>query len=71
MGIRLEDRGKGVDAIWMYENKEVLLKEKEAKLREKEKKEEEKKQKKELELKKVRIFILTLFIEINSCFRMV
>ena len=52
LGIRLEDRGKGVEAIWKYEDKEVLLKEKEAKIREKERKEEEKKQKKELELKK-------------------
>lgn len=53
MGIRLEDRGKGVDSIWKYENKEVLLKEREQKIQEKLKKEEEKRQRQELELKKV------------------
>ncbi|CDW84464.1 cysteinyl-trna synthetase [Stylonychia lemnae] len=52
LGIRLEDRAKGVEAIWKYEDKDVLLKEKEAKIKEKEKKEEEKKQRKELELRK-------------------
>jgi hypothetical protein len=42
LGIRLEDRGKGVDSIWKYENREVLLKEREDKIKEKQRKEEEK-----------------------------
>lgn len=32
LGIRLEDRAKGQEAIWKYEDKEVLLKEREAKI---------------------------------------
>lgn len=32
LGIRLEDRSKGVNAIWKYEDKDVLLKEREAKI---------------------------------------
>jgi len=52
LGIRLEDRAKGQEAIWKYEDKEVLLKEREAKIHEKEKKEEEKRKRKEDELKK-------------------
>jgi len=53
LGIRLEDRGKGVESIWKYEDKDVLLKERESKIKEKARKEEEKKLKKELDLKKV------------------
>jgi phosphoenolpyruvate synthase/pyruvate phosphate dikinase len=52
LGIRLEDRAKGQEAIWKYEDKEVLLKEREAKIHEKEKKEEEKRKRKEDEIKK-------------------
>ena len=52
LGIRLEDRAKGQEAIWKDEDKEVLLKEREAKIKEKEKKEEEKRKRKEEELKK-------------------
>lgn len=52
LGIRLEDRAKGQEAIWKYEDKEVLLKEREAKIHEKEKKEEEKRRRKEEEHKK-------------------
>lgn len=52
LGIRLEDRAKGQEAIWKYEDKEVLLKEREAKINEKQKKEEEKRKRKEDELKK-------------------
>jgi cysteinyl-tRNA synthetase len=52
LGVRLEDRAKGQEAIWKYEDKEVLLKEREAKIREKEKKEEEKRKRKEEETKK-------------------
>lgn len=52
LGIRLEDRGKGQDSIWKYEDKEVLLREKYAKIQEKLKKEEEKRQRAELDLKK-------------------
>jgi len=52
LGVRLEDRAKGQEAIWKYEDKEILLKEREAKIREKEKKEEEKRKRKEEELKK-------------------
>jgi len=43
LGIRLEDRGKGQDAIWKLEDKDTLIKEREAKIEEKNKKEEEKK----------------------------
>ena len=57
LGIRLEDRGKGVESIWKYEDKEVLLKEREQKIQEKIRKEEEKRQRKELEIKKVSIFL--------------
>jgi hypothetical protein len=32
LGIRLEDRAKGQEAIWKYEDKEVLLKERDAKI---------------------------------------
>jgi hypothetical protein len=32
LGIRLEDRAKGQEAIWKYEDKQVLLKEREAKI---------------------------------------
>jgi len=35
LGVRLEDRAKGQEAIWKYEDKEVLLKERDAKIREK------------------------------------
>jgi hypothetical protein len=52
LGVRLEDRGKGQEAIWKYEDKEVLLKERENKLKEKEKKEEEKRIRKEEEIRK-------------------
>lgn len=52
LGVRLEDRAKGQDAIWKYEDKEVLLKERENKIREKEKKAEENRHKKEEDLKK-------------------
>lgn len=52
LGVRLEDRAKGQEAVWKYEDKEVLLKEKEAKAQEKLRKEEEKRAKAELELKK-------------------
>ena len=52
LGVRLEDRAKGQEAIWKYEDKEVLLKERDAKIREKEKKEEEKRKRKEEETKK-------------------
>ena len=52
LGVRLEDRAKGQEAIWKYEDKDILLKEREAKIREKEKKEEEKRKRKEEELKK-------------------
>ena len=51
-GVRLEDRGKGQDAIWKYADKEELLKEIEQKAQDKLKKEEEKKRKAELDLKK-------------------
>lgn len=53
LGIRLEDRGKGVESIWKYEDKEVLLKEIQAKALEKQRKEEEKRKRKEIEIKKV------------------
>jgi phosphoenolpyruvate synthase/pyruvate phosphate dikinase len=52
LGVRLEDRGKGQEAIWKYEDKEVLLREREAKVQEKLKKEEEKRLRAELDLKK-------------------
>ena len=52
VGVRLEDRAKGQEAIWKYEDKEVLLKERQAKINEKEKKEEEKRKRKEEETKK-------------------
>lgn len=52
LGVRLEDRAKGQEAIWKYESKEVLLKEREDKIREKEKKEEEKRRRKEEETRK-------------------
>ena len=48
----MEDRTKGQDAVWKYEDKNVLLKERQAKIDEKEKKEEEKRKKKEEDLKK-------------------
>ncbi len=32
LGVRLEDRGKGVDSIWKFEDKEILLKEISAKI---------------------------------------
>lgn len=66
LGIRLEDRGKGVESIWKYEDKDVLLKEMQDKIQEKQRKEEEKRQRKELEIKKVSFQILNL-IEINTC----
>jgi cysteinyl-tRNA synthetase len=52
LGVRLEDRAKGQDAIWKYEDKEVLLKERADKIREKELKELEKKKRKEEEIRK-------------------
>mmetsp|Transcript_9788 Transcript_9788/g.16481 ORF Transcript_9788/g.16481 Transcript_9788/m.16481 type:complete len:152 (+) Transcript_9788:1476-1931(+) len=52
LGIRLEDKGKGQDSIWKFEDKEKLIKEREQKIAEKEKKEEEKRLRKELDLKK-------------------
>ena len=52
MGIRLEDRPKGQEAIWKYESKEVLLKERADKIKEKELKELEKKKRKEEEIRK-------------------
>lgn len=52
LGVRLEDRAKGQDAIWKYEDKDVLLKERENKIKEKEKKEEEKRLRKEEETRK-------------------
>lgn len=52
LGVRLEDRAKGQEAIWKYEDKEALIKERESKIREKEKKEEEKRKRKEDEIKK-------------------
>ena len=52
LGVRLEDRAKGQDAIWKYEDKEVLLKERADKIREKEKKEEEKLKRKQEEIRK-------------------
>lgn len=67
LGIRLEDRAKGVESIWKYEDKDVLLKERDAKIREKERKEEEKKQRKELDLKKVNIHVFITFIENYNC----
>lgn len=52
LGIRLEDRGKGQDAIWKLEEKEILINERENKIQEKLKKEEEKRIRAELDLKK-------------------
>ena len=52
LGIRLEDKGKGQDSLWKYEDKEKLIKERDSKIAEKTKKEEEKKARKDLELKK-------------------
>jgi cysteinyl-tRNA synthetase len=52
LGVRLEDRAKGQDAIWKYEDKEILLKERADKIREKEKKEEEKQKRKQEEIRK-------------------
>ena len=52
LGIRLEDRGKGQDSIWKYEDKELLIKEREAKIADKQKKEEEKMRKKQEEIRK-------------------
>lgn len=52
LGVRLEDRAKGQQAIWKYEDPEVLLKEREAKIRDREQKEEEKRRRKEEEVKK-------------------
>ena len=52
LSIRLEDRAKGQDAIWKYEDKAVLLKERADKILEKERKEEEKRKRKEEETRK-------------------
>jgi cysteinyl-tRNA synthetase len=52
LGVRLEDRAKGQEAIWKYESAEVLLKEREAKIRERETREEEKRKRKEEETRK-------------------
>jgi cysteinyl-tRNA synthetase len=52
LSVRLEDRAKGQDAIWKYEDKAVLLKERAEKMIEKEKKEEEKRKRKEEEIRK-------------------
>ncbi len=52
LGVRLEDRAKGQDAIWKYEDREVLLKERADKIKEKEAKELEKKRRKEEETRK-------------------
>jgi cysteinyl-tRNA synthetase len=52
LSIRLEDRAKGQEAIWKYEDKAVLLKERADKLQEKERKEEEKRKRKEEETRK-------------------
>ena len=52
LGVRLEDRAKGQEAIWKYEDKEVLLKERADKIRDKEFKELEKKKRKEEEIRK-------------------
>lgn len=60
LGIRLEDRGKGVESIWKFEDKDVLLKEIQDKIAEKQRKEEEKRARKELELKKVNLCLLTI-----------
>ena len=35
LGVRLEDRAKGQEAIWKYEDKDILLKEREAKIKDK------------------------------------
>lgn len=52
LGVRLEDRAKGQDAIWKYEDREVLLRERAEKIKEKEAKELEKKRRKEEETRK-------------------
>lgn len=52
LGVRLEDRAKGQDAIWKYEDREVLLRERADKIKEKEAKELEKKRRKEEEMRK-------------------
>jgi cysteinyl-tRNA synthetase len=52
LGVRLEDRAKGQDAIWKYEDREVLLRERADKIKEKEAKELEKKRRKEEETRK-------------------
>jgi cysteinyl-tRNA synthetase len=52
LGVRLEDRAKGQEAIWKYEDKEVLLRERAEKIKEKEKKEEEKLKRKLDEIRK-------------------
>jgi cysteinyl-tRNA synthetase len=57
IGIRLEDRSKGQESIWMYENAETLIKEREQKIQDKLKKEKDAREKKELDLKKVFIFL--------------
>lgn len=52
LGVRLEDRAKGQDAIWKYEDREVLLRERAEKIKEKEAKELEKKRRKEEDTRK-------------------
>ena len=59
LGIRLEDRPKGQEAIWKYEDKEKIFAEREAKLKENLKKEENARKRKEEELKKVSIIIIS------------
>lgn len=51
LGIRLEDRQKGQNAIWKLEDKEELIRERQKKVDAKAKAEEEKRVKKELEIK--------------------
>jgi hypothetical protein len=42
LGIRLEDKGKGYDSIWKFDDREKLIKKRESALEDKIKKEEEK-----------------------------
>lgn len=53
LGVRVEDRGKGQESVWKFEDREFLLKEISEKKKAKLMEEEKKRERKELELKKV------------------
>ena len=70
LGIRLEDRSKGQESIWKFDDKDLILKEIQDKIIAKQQKEEEKKARKELETKKVTLNSFKI-LEIYSCHWMV